>query len=288
MWENLVFSGCGYRAFAYLGVLRALEESQSVSRFRRFAGSASGSLIAACVSLGFSSYELEDLLCLHSFHPSIPGLLECILRIATRKGIIDNNVLRNFVSVVLAAKVDPDITLLQVQQLTQKELVIVAVDLHCHRPVYFHHHLHPSLRLVDAIVCSMTIPLLFTPCVTNATLFSNPSLFINNFPVWLFNDLNHLQTGEFERNDQFTATTLGVTTIGLPAKQESRNFDLKTYSQMVMSTMFKINNSLENTPLVHTIEIPCSLQNPLSYPSPEQRQMMISEGMAATLKHLTH
>ena len=288
MWENLVFSGCGYRAFTYLGVLRVLEEQKKMSHFQRFAGSASGSLIAACVSLGFNSHELEDVLGSHPFNPRVPGLLECILRLATRKGIIDSSLLKAFVATVIAAKVSPDITLLQLHELTQKELVIVATDLTAHQHVYFHHRLHPSVRLVDAIVCSMAIPVLFTPYVVDATFFSNPSLFLNKFPVWLFNDLTQLQTGVFSRNANSTATTLGVTTTGVKKNLSTtpdQKWSLKTYTQMVLSTMSKINNSLEIVPLADTIEITCNL-HPLSCPTPEQILQMISEGVTATLQHL--
>ena len=291
MLENLVFGGCGCRIFTYIGVLRVLEKRGLTDTLQRYAGSSGGALMAACVALGFTSCELEAVLVANLVSDRLPCLIEIVLRILKHKGVLSIHLLTTLVRSVLQVKIDPEITLAQLYSQTQKELIIVSTDLNANEYVYFHHRQYPTVRLVDAIVCSMAVPLLFTPpklaVGDEKAYFGDPGLFTNNYPIWLFDDLEQLQTGIFVRNYQIPATTLGVNVVSSPIIPTCDIRNWRAYLRMLGQTLLNINRQIESPPAVlkQSILITSDV-HPLCQPNPQQIQTMIEAGIAAAEKSI--
>ena len=58
--ENLVFSGGGIKGYAYVGVIKSLEERNIISNIKNIAGT-SGSLFSLLICLKYSFKEIEKL-----------------------------------------------------------------------------------------------------------------------------------------------------------------------------------------------------------------------------------
>ncbi len=290
--ENMVFEGGGAKACVYIGALRALEKKNLLGQMKRFAGSSAGALFAACACLGYSSYELEKAITDNLPKKlQLPSVLELFVRVLKNKGILDIALIRSLVESVLAFKHwTPQMTLTDVHQLTCKDLVIVSTDLNTGSYVYFHHQTHPTTRLVDAIVCSMAIPIVFRPAVCDlenrTAVFSDPGLFSNNFPVWVFNDLSNLQTGIYTRSQTVSASTLG---LRVQSSEETaadptplRIQTVWQYLRAILVTIGRINDTIENPPDIakQCISIQCD-QSILEAPSLVQLSAMIQLGEEA-------
>lgn len=288
--ENLVFEGGGAKACVYIGAMRALEKRNLMCQMIRFAGSSAGALFAAFACLGYNSQELEKAFVDNlPTRLQLPSFLNIFIRLIKTKGILDISPIRTFIENVLASKHwTPQMTLMQVHQITHKDLVIVSTDLNMGSFVYFHHQTHPTTRLVDAIVCSMAIPLIFTPVVCDlpnrkAVYFSDPGLYTNNFPVWIFNDLENLRTGDFTRSPMVSTATLGLRVqTSLEITPDPNPCQIRTlcdYLLNIFKTMDKINDKIENPPGVarQCISIQCD-QPILEVPSLTQLRTMTHIG----------
>ena len=257
MYENLVFEGGGTKGLVYIGAARALEANNILPRISRFAGSSIGALVAACLSLGFTSTDLEQVL-LQYLQPirdlmEIPSVLEMLLRLQSTCGIFDIAALREIVVKVLAHKVDPTLSLRQHHDLTGKDLVLVSTDLTHGQYLYFYYQQYPDTLLVDALVACMAIPLVFTPFkLATGVMVGDAGMFANNYPVWVFNDLSQLLTGKFVRAVTVVPETLGIrvlTTEEMPDhfRRKSTIRNLLDYALAWWKSLNTISDRFENS-----------------------------------------
>lgn len=292
MYDNLVLEGGGTRAMVYIGAMEILEQTNILPNVQRLAGSSAGSLFAACICLGYSSSELQAVMIQHLPVVDTPNLLDIILRVAKTKGVIPIAVLRDFVRSVISHKTHPDVTLRQVYEQTGKDLVIVTTDLNRKDFVYFYYKQYPDTKLLDALICSMAIPIFFTPPVLSpTTYFGDPGLFANNYPIWIFNDLRNLETGTFVRSSEVSVRTLG---IKIQSSEESCATPLPSiihnlgdYVYALFKTMGRLNDRMESSPSINRQSICIICDNhPLVVPSTSEITRMVQQGRDAARLYL--
>jgi predicted acylesterase/phospholipase RssA len=191
--ETLVFSGGGIRGLSYVGALMAFQDSYGVSaskHFQTFVGTSVGSIFALVCAIGadleqslrvFETIGLESV-----FHKDPTWLL-------SNYSLNDGSALKSLVTHLLQLRdLDPSITLGDLYKKTQKHLVIVVVDLLSASTLYLDHTNEGSTMLViDAIMGSMSLPLMFPPVSPNASTSNGPMLLsdgglLDNFAIARF------------------------------------------------------------------------------------------------------
>lgn len=215
-YENLVFGGGGVLGFAYCGAINSLEKYGILCKFKRFAGSSIGSLFATLLSVGFTADDImkvKDSLNLNKI--SSKYWIFNIFNLVNYFGLHSLDPLECQFRKILKLKVDPDITLKSLFEKTGKDLVIVTSCLNRDKPVYFHHVLYPDVKLIDALMCSVAVPFIFYPKKMN--VFGTNDYFIDggivdNYPIWVFNDLEKLCEGNIEdmKKEDISSLTLGL------------------------------------------------------------------------------
>ena len=60
--KNIVFEGAGIRGIAYCGAISALESKGMLTSIEKVGGTSAGAITPLCVSLGYSSPEVAELL----------------------------------------------------------------------------------------------------------------------------------------------------------------------------------------------------------------------------------
>jgi predicted acylesterase/phospholipase RssA len=289
-YTNLVFEGGGVRGTVYIGAIQALEELEIMPQITRLAGSSAGSLIAACVCMGYTSAELKSMITKNWPKLELPRWIDIGIRIAKSKGIIPVNSLRHCAQQLIEFKGHSStITLRQLYTKTQKDLVIVATNLNTRKLEYFHHTHYPDTLLVDAIVCSMAIPFFFTPPIlAKGAHFADPGLFCSNYPIWIFNSPEQLETGNFIRSLHVSKNTLGIrvqlsSEIDLPGENVFHPIrSISDYFYAVFATMSKNLDSIESSPEINRQSITIISDLPaLVVPSENDTNLMISAGYVA-------
>lgn len=215
-YENLSFEGGGVKGFAYIGAILKLEELGILKDFKRYSGASVGSIFAVLLCVGFSANEILEIS--NDLDISMPSKYCCgkLYSIWSTMGIYSLSKLEKTFRKVLTKKIDPDITLKKLYEITKKDLVIVTTNLNRKIGVYLHYKCFPDVKLIDAIISSISIPGVFQARKMNYLGHDDYYIdggIIDNYPIWVFNDLVKLNNGEINKinkNSEIPKTTLGL------------------------------------------------------------------------------
>lgn len=288
-YENLIFEGGGVRGFAYIGAILKLEEMDLVKNFKRFSGSSVGSLFAVLLCIGFTGKELLSLST--ELDLTLPSKCGCskLYSIWNNMGVYPLTKLEKTIRNVLERKVNPNITLFDLYEKTKKDLVIVVTNLNKKRGVYLHHITFPHVKLIDAILSSISVPTVFQPRkmkYTGTDDYYVDGGVIDNYPIWVFNDLNKLEQGridEIDKESDIPSTTLGLKLLSYGEKNTRNVFegrvdilDIQTYlSQLVNTFILQIERS-DITPSYIKQTIPINVPD-ISFINFDLNQRQINE-----------
>jgi predicted acylesterase/phospholipase RssA/glycosidase len=156
---GLALSGGGAKGFAHLGVFRLLEERRLKPDI--ISGTSAGALAGVLYADGYSSADIQELFTGREFS-------EFAQLQIPKNGLFDNTRFRSFLKRCLRAKRFEDLKI---------PLVVVATDLDNGKS-----HEFRSGPIVDAVVASCSIPIIFSPVEINGLHYVDGGLF-RNFPV---------------------------------------------------------------------------------------------------------
>ncbi|MGV3541294.1 MAG: patatin-like phospholipase family protein [Rufibacter sp.] len=155
---GLCLSGGAARGAAHLGVLQALQELNV--KIDVISGVSSGAIAAVFVAAGFPPSEVLRLMQELS--------LQKLLKLALNKGMLQSSALRSIFEEHLQEKTFADLSC---------KVIVSALDLVEGTTVYF-----TQGRLVDAVMASSAVPILFKPVAYEGKLLVDGGI-VNNLPV---------------------------------------------------------------------------------------------------------
>ena len=185
-FTEICLSGACNRGICYLGAFKKLEET-NLLRIEKIVGVSIGALIAVCYILGFSSDELLRIIVEKDFREFRDFSF-------TEEGAILKGIeYKNWVSEILAKKVNPNITLLDFYNITKIHFTctttcIYSTNNEYQEGVVFLSHIHtPTMPLSTAINCSMAFPFIFPPVYYAGCQFIDGGV-LENFPIDLLSE----------------------------------------------------------------------------------------------------
>lgn len=180
--RRILLSGGGIRAVAHLGALHHLEKQGVLKSVKEFVGVSAGAFIGFCLAIGYTISELHMLCILFDFSLIRNLDPEAALLFPTTFGLDDGQNLTKLLITLLKAKnQSPEMTF---QDLKLYRLRCFATDLHTTKMREFSVSQTPTVKLVDALRASMSLPAYFTPVLdpeTGNTLIDGGIL--HNFPM---------------------------------------------------------------------------------------------------------
>lgn len=199
--DTLILSGGGTHGIAYLPILKYLKTNNILDNITKYYGVSAGSLTALCFSIGLSYDEAYDIfLNKINFTELMDFKIKNILTITKTLGLTDGTKLENIIKYILELKgFNPYITLLDLYNITKKELYIGATALIKGEFTLFNYKSHPNLPVWVAIRMSCSIPILFTPLrhyeindlyVDGGLLNNNPINLVINELISISNNTN--------------------------------------------------------------------------------------------------
>lgn len=150
----------GTRAYYYLGALRALEESGHLAEVTTWVGVSAGALLSVLMGAGFTAEQM--------YEESISTDLLALVQVNTFQsllaswGLMSTLPLEQRLVILLKAKLGIVPTFKELLEATGKTVVVVVSDLDARTPLYFSPETTPDVSVVDAVVASCTVPLLFS------------------------------------------------------------------------------------------------------------------------------
>jgi len=195
MKVDLVFEGGGIKGLAFVGSVCCLEDHGY--EFERCAGTSSGSIISALVSVGYTGKELKEIILNTDFNKFIENdkynTLESTFRLMSKNGIYNNSYVYDWITELLSKKNKlkfKDVFLdnksrlkIIASDITKKDIVIIPNDL-------INYDIDPiEFEIAKAVQMSTSIPFYFQPVKLenkNGYNFIVDGGLLSNFPIWIF------------------------------------------------------------------------------------------------------
>lgn len=236
--ENICFSGGGLKGYAYIGVLKYLEETKALKDIKCISSTSIGSIFSILILAGYSSKELESIV--HNIDFKYLENVD-VNNLFVDYGLDDMKRVCVLMTVFLKKKnIDPDITLAEFYNLTNKTLHISCTNLDDYCQKVFNHIETPEVKVIEACRYSCCIPLIFT--VNKSNMYID-GCFSRNLPIELLPVKNTVG---------FCFDTI---------KPKSKAGDFKSYVLKLVGCMLNRSNSLEKSLYISKgykiISIPC-------------------------------
>lgn len=169
-WQNLVFEGGGVKGLAYGGSLDVLEEYNIIPHICRFAGCSMGSFMAMMMAIGMPAADIREMAYAYNLaklmqdHRPIGGSILRMRAFLNNLGMNSGKKLRKFGRNLLTMYVgDPDITFQGLLELRGIELAVVVTNANIAAAEYLHVKTAPHMRIIDAVLASVAIPVVLRP-----------------------------------------------------------------------------------------------------------------------------
>ncbi len=163
--EELCLAGACNRGVCYLGSIKKLEEVNMLN-IKKFSAVSIGAFIAACYIIGYNTDEM-----LHIIIEKDTKDFQDISLLEVQGAVLKGDEYRKWVTEVISAKVDPNITLMELYKQSGVYLVMTATCIYAPGDNfeeginYFSHKHTPNMPLITAVKASMSFPFIFPPIV---------------------------------------------------------------------------------------------------------------------------
>jgi len=191
-----------------------LETRGLMKDIEKVGGTSAGAVTALCLSLGYSSKEIADILYSTNFRKFNDGRMFFpggINRMNKYFGWYRGEKLTKWLEKIITEKTgDPNITFGELQPRGFKDLYVTSTMLDQQKLVVLSNNTYPNMRIKDAVRISVSIPLYFEAVFMNeeGKLIRHPKNytglhvmadggFIGNFPIRVFNSVENKSTGKF-------------------------------------------------------------------------------------------
>ena len=275
---RIYFSGGGICAIAHVGALIELSKQVPLHAIKEWMGVSAGSLVAMCLSIGFSLEELLEFCVRFDFShikemDSVPGWI-------LHFGMDTGERLHRLIQACLHVKgLSSEYTFQECLTQFGLSLRIVATDLNDAAPVIFSPTTTPHYCIADAVRASMSVPYYFQPfiCPESGHYLVDGGV-ISNHPLFVLPDEEHRRTlsilirtsiekienaGEMEM-DEFMMRPLNIVLIE-KNKMESRFYDARCI-QIMLGELNILDFSMED----------------------DTKQMIIQKGKEAVVQFMGH
>jgi NTE family protein len=189
-FRNLVFEGGGVKGIAYVGALEVLDQEAILKDIKRIGGTSAGAINAVLLACGYSNAEQRKLLAemdFNRFMDDSAGFLRDAKRLVDDFGWHKGDYFREWVGELVAKKMgSAHATFRDFQLAKRPDLYLVGANLSTGFGEVFSVEHTPSMRVVDAVRISMSLPLFFA-AIRNprGDVYVDGGL-LNNYPIKLF------------------------------------------------------------------------------------------------------
>ena len=183
--KNIVFAGGGLKGWAYIGTIRALEELVIRKDIENIIGVSIGSVFGLFYLLGIDYKTLLDFFIHLDFKKFMDIDIDNFL---INQSIFTGVYFKKFIKELISYKVNPDITFNELTYYSKITFTVNALNINKSEVKYFNHIRTPNIKVIDAIMASCSLPLVFPSYKINDEYYYDGGI-CNNCPVDLVDEL---------------------------------------------------------------------------------------------------
>ena len=189
MYSNLVLSGGALKAVVLLGAVKYLEEKDLIKHFKNYVGSSAGAIIIFFLIIGYKSYEIKDIL-IEEINNFFDLDFENIDDFFINYGIDNTDRNKDILKKYLIKKTKlNDITFIEFAKKYGLNFTITGTNLTTRNTDYFNVDNFPNMSMIDALVITSCIPLIYKPIEYNDNLYIDGGIY-NNFAYNYYKNKN--------------------------------------------------------------------------------------------------
>lgn len=195
-FRNLIFEGGGVKGIAYVGAMQVLEEKKLLKDIKRIGGTSAGAINAVLAACGFTNAEQTKILSemdFNRFMDDSVGFLRDSNRLLHEFGWHKGDFFRDWIGGLIAQKLgSPFATFTDFKLAKRPELYLVGANLSTGFGEVFSPEHTPTMRVVDAVRISMSLPLFFAAIRnTRGDVYVDGGL-LDNYPVKMFDRAKYI------------------------------------------------------------------------------------------------
>lgn len=195
-FRNLVFEGGGVKGIAYVGAMQVLAQEKILSDIVRVGGTSAGAINAVLFACKYSNAEQKKILADMDFNKFMDdsfGVARDIDRLVTEFGWHKGEYFRNWIFDLIANKLGTgNATFRDFEVQGKPALFLYGTNLSTGFGEVFSVEHTPTMRVVDAVRISMSIPLFFSAIrQARGDVYVDGGL-LNNYPIRLFDREKYL------------------------------------------------------------------------------------------------
>jgi len=187
MIKNIVFSGGGFKSWAYIGTLRALEE-YNIKDVEQIIGVSAGSVFGLFYMLGIPWDFLLDFFININFKELFDIDIDNIL---IQQSLLAGIKFTEIIKEVISYRVDPNITFKELKRYSKIKFTTNALNVTDSKLEYFNHELTPDIKVIDAVRASCSLPFILPPYLIGTKFYYDGGI-CNNCPIDIVDEIDSI------------------------------------------------------------------------------------------------
>lgn len=181
----LVLSGGSIKGISQIGALHCLKKNNMLDHINTIAATSAGSMVGMLYSAGYQPMELFKFMKLINLEQAKKIDAQNMI---TKYGLDDGTRIMLILQKLISAKnYSIEVTFKDFFKKTNINFIVTGTCINDKKIYYFSHANYPNMKVLDAIRISISLPILFTPCLYEGKIFIDGGC-IDNFPIHLFAD----------------------------------------------------------------------------------------------------
>jgi len=239
-FKGLCISSGGMKGLYYLGVLDYYYEKKLLNNIEYYAGTSIGSLICLLLIVGYTPKEIFIYLCKNDFSEHFK--LMSFDNLLKEYGLINTDNLKKYLENMVIEKLGYIPTLLEIFMRFKKYFYCNSYNVNTNEKIYFSYKTHPTMLSTDAVICSCSIPFLFSKTNINNNTYVDGGIF-ESIPIKIL--LNHFLEEDYKE----------ILTINFKQKNIENSEGILNYANKIILTMLEKQDIIDISKKTEYIEI---------------------------------
>ena len=241
--RHLVLSGGGIPVLIAYSILRESHKSGfwHIDSLQSIYGTSIGAMIGTIISLKYEWDDLDNYIINRPWENVFKMDIGSVIQSVDSRGFYTKKQLEEIVYPLLQGKdLAPSITMLEMYEYSKIDIHIFTTELYEYKTVDISHKTHPEWKLIDALYCSICLPIFFSPYIYDGKCYLDGGL-TNNYPIY-----DCLENCECPNNVFGIIITRSDATTTITDSTTLFDYLLFILNQMY-NTAYICSNSIKNT-----------------------------------------
>lgn len=183
--KHIVISGGGPSLFQYLSAIQYMHENKKIDldKIESIYGTSAGSIVGVLLCLKYDWETLNDYMILRPWHDLFRIKVSNIFEAYKNRGIFDKSIIEKVFKPLLDAKdLSININLKEFYDYSKIELHFFTFEINQFCIEDISYLTHPDLNVIDAVIMSSTLPILFCPTILDNKCYIDGGV-MANYPI---------------------------------------------------------------------------------------------------------